>query len=60
MPMRSTYLTEQVTPEQARQVLEAEQKRKLEEFQAKLDALCKEYGVVLQVQQNIVAVFNAA
>jgi len=52
--------SEQVTPEQARQVLEAEQKRKLEEFQTKLTALCQEYGVTLQVQQNIVAVFNAA
>jgi len=54
-------LTEKpMTPEQARQVLEAEQKRKLEEFQTKLTALCQEYGVTLQVQQNIVAVFNAA
>jgi len=50
----------EITPEQARQVLEDEQRRKLEEFQAKLNALCQEYGVTLQVQQNIVAVFNAA
>jgi len=50
----------EITPEQAREVLEAEQKRKLEEFQQKLTALCQEYGVTLQVQQNIVAVFNAA
>ena len=59
--MESADLTEKpMTPEQARQVLEDEQKRKLEEFQTKLTALCQEYGVTLQVQQNIVAVFNAA
>ena len=55
-----TLAKKPVTPEQARQVLEDEQRRKLEEFQAKLNALCQEYGVTLQVQQNIVAVFNAA
>ena len=49
----------ETTPEQARQILEDEQKRKLEEFQAKLTALCQEYNVSLQVQQNIIAVFNA-
>ena len=48
------------TPEDARKVLEDEQRRKLEEFQTKLNALCQEYNVTLQVQQNIVAVFNAA
>ena len=59
--MRSISLADKpMTPEQARQVLEDEQRRKLEEFQAKLNALCQEYGVTLQVQQNIVAVFNAA
>ena len=53
-------MTEEITPEQARQVLEDEQRKRLEEFQRKLEALCKEYNVTLQVQQNIVAVFNAA
>ena len=54
-----TLAEKPMTPEQARQVLEDEQRRKLEEFQAKLTALCQEYNVSLQVQQNIVAVFNA-
>ena len=49
-----------MTPEDARKVLEDEQQRKREEFQAKLNALCQEYNVTLQVQQNVVAVFNAA
>jgi len=55
--------TEQVTPEeaaQAREIAIAYEEQRRAEFQAKLDALCKEYGVTLQVQQNIIAVFNAA
>ena len=53
-------LAEQMTPDEARKVLEQEQQKRLEEFQRKLQELCQEYGVTLQVQQNIVAVFNAA
>jgi len=49
-----------MTPDEARKVLEDEQRKRLEEFQKELDALLKKYGVTLQVQQNIVAVFNAA
>ena len=55
--------TEQVTPEeaaQAREIAIAYEEQRRAEFQAKLDALCKEYNVTLQVQQNIVAVFNAS
>jgi Zn-dependent peptidase ImmA (M78 family) len=52
-------LTE-ITSEQARKVLEDEQRKRLEEFQQKLEALCKEYNVSIQVQQNIVVVPNAA
>ena len=55
--------TEQVTPEeaaQAREIAIAYEEQRRAEFQAKLDALCKEYNVTLQVQQNIIAVFNAA
>jgi len=60
MQTENTSLTEEITPKQARQVLQEEQQKRLEEFQAKLQELCQEYGVTLQVQQNIVAVFNAA
>jgi hypothetical protein len=54
--------TEKVTEEEARQAREVEmtyQEQRRAEFQAKLDALCKEYNVTLQVQQNVIAVFNA-
>ena len=56
-------LSEKVTPDEAaeaREIAIAYEEQRRAEFQAKLDALCKEYNVTLQVQQNIVAVFNAA
>ena len=50
----------EMTPEEARRVLQEEQQKRLEEFQAELDALLKKYNVTLQVQQNIVVIPNAA
>ncbi len=47
--MRSTTLTE-TTPEQARQILEQEQQRRLEECQRELDALLKRHGLTLAAQ----------
>ena len=53
------------TPEQARKVLEQAQKQQkrqeeIAEFQEKLNALCAEYKVTLEVQQNIGIVPNAS
>jgi len=42
-----------MTPDEARKVLEDEQRARLAEFQRKLEALLKEYGVRLEVQQII-------
>ena len=50
--MGSTNLTE-MTPEEARQVLEQEQRQRLERCQQELDDLLKSHGCALQVQLGI-------
>ena len=45
---------------EALEVLAAAQSKRMAEFQEKLNALCAEYKVVLQVQQNIGIVPSAA
>ena len=50
--MESTNLTE-MTPEQARRVLEDEQRGRLEQCQQELDALLRSHGCALQVQLGI-------
>ena len=47
-------LGEQVTPEEAKEVLAKEQAKRMAAFQQELDALCKKYKVRLDVVQNIV------
>ena len=42
-----------MTPEQARQVLEDEQRQRLEQCQAELDALLKKHGVQLSTQIGV-------
>lgn len=46
MEIRSFNMTE-ITAEQARQVIEAEERRKREKFVKLYNALCKEMGLVL-------------
>ena len=60
MQMESIALTDQMTPEQAKKVLEEAEKQNLEAFNQELIALQKKYNVHLEIQQNIVVVKNAA
>ena len=48
-----------MTADEARQVLEDAERKRLEEFQAKLQALLEEYNVTLQVTQQIIVTPNA-
>lgn len=48
-----TALTDQITPEQARQALEDEQRKRLEVCQKELDELLQKYGCALNVQLGI-------
>ena len=50
--MESSTLAE-ITPEQARQALEAEQRKRLEACQRELDELLQKHGCALNVQLGI-------
>ena len=54
MQMGSLTLTDKVTPEEARQVLEAEQRERLEACHAEIQAVCKKYKLDLTTQISVV------
>ena len=53
MRMESLFLTDKVTPDEARKVLEAEQRERLEACHAEIQAVCKKRGCALAAQIGV-------
>ena len=52
--MGSLTLAEKMTPDEARQILEAEQRERLEQCHAEIQAVCKKYKLNLVAQISVV------